>query len=110
MNKITVTNLVDFGRKGDKGRQTLINNLKVPKVSNPEDGGGDYWIAALSCLARAFKDNAQNIIGEKIDELIEKIEVHEAKITKDMHQRNINILQDFEEFDFNILKPETQLT
>lgn len=109
MDKITVTNLIDFGKKGDKGKQSLVNKLKLPKVSNPNDGGGDYWISALSCLAKVFKDNTQNIIGDKIDELIEKIETHERKITKDMYQRNINILQEFEEFDFYILKPQTDL-
>ena len=110
MNKITVTNLVDFSRKTPRGRQTLINNLKVPKVNTPDDGGGDYWISALSCLAKAFSDNVDNLIGNKIEDLIDKIEVHEAKITKDMHQRNINILQDFEGFGFNTLKPQAELT
>ncbi|TDQ79761.1 hypothetical protein [Sphingobacterium yanglingense] len=110
MNKITVTNLVDFGRKTPKGRQTLINNLKVPKISNPDDGGGDYWISALSCLARAFTDNSKNLIGDKIEELIDKIEDAKAKISKDMFQRNINILQEFEDFDFNTLKPQGKLS
>lgn len=110
MNTITVTNLIDFEKKGDKGKQTFVDKLKVPKVSNPNDGGGDYWISALSCIAKAFKNNSQNVIGDKIDELIAKIETSEAKITKDMYQRNINILQDFEEYDFNTLKPPTELT
>src|SRR5690606_39323086 len=111
MNKITITNLVDFSRKTPVGRQTLVNNLKTPKVkATDEESGGDYWISALSCISRAFVDNRSNPIGDKIDELIDKIEVHEAKITKDMYQRNINILQNFEEFDFETLKPQTELT
>jgi len=111
MNKITITHLVDFSRKTPRGRQTLVNNLKTPKVKTAtEDGGGDYWISALSCISRVFTDNTGNSIGDKIDELIDKIEVHEAKITKDMHQRNINILQGFEDFDFDTLRPPTELT
>ncbi|MGJ1406875.1 hypothetical protein [Sphingobacterium siyangense] len=110
MNKITVTNLVDFGRKTPKGRQTLINSLKAPKINNPDDGGGDYWISALSCLARVFFNNSYNLIGDKIDELIDKIEDAQAKISKDMFQRNIKILQEFEDFDFNTLKPQGKLT
>lgn len=109
MNKITVTDLVDFGRKTPRGRQTLVNNLKTPKVKTPDEGGGNYWISALSCLAKAFVDNSQNIIDDKIDELIDKIENAKTKKAKDMHQANINILQDFEEYDFTAIKPNAKL-
>lgn len=111
MKKITVKHLVDFDRKeSPRSRQTLINNLKGSLVRDPEDGGGNYWISAVSCLSRAFKDNSQHPIVEKIEELIGKIDETTAKTSKDMYQQNINILQAFEEFDFNTLKPNDKLT
>jgi len=110
MNKITITNLIDFTRKTPRGRQTLVDNLKTPKLkSHVEESGGNYWVSALSCISNAYKNNIENLIGDKIDELINKLEDHHAKITKDMYQRNINILQDFEDFDFNRLKPHSKL-
>lgn len=54
MNKITVKNLIVFGKKNPSSTQTLINNLKKPKVTNPDNGGSDYWISALSCLVKSF--------------------------------------------------------
>lgn len=110
MEKITITDLVDFNRKSTKSRQTLINNLKTPKVKSADASGGDYWISALTCLSKAFVDNAEAVISDKIDQLIAEIETKEYKRTKDRWQRNIHILQDFENFDFSQLKPPAELT
>lgn len=106
MDKITISNLVDFNRKTPKGRRTLVENLKKTKIkSEKSESGGDYWTSAVSCISKAFAAGNNIEIGEKIDELAEKIENSEAKITKAMFQRNIHILQKFEEFDFGQLKP-----
>lgn len=106
MDKITISHLVEFNRKTPKGRRTLVEKLKKPKIK-PEksEGGGDYWISAVSCISRAFEAGNNIEIGEKIDELLEKIENSDAEITKNMFQRNIHILQKFEDFDFAQLKP-----
>ncbi len=111
MNKINISNLVDFSRKGAKGKQTIATKFKSPaqvKLENDE-GGGNYWISALSSISNTFK-NEENQIGQKIDELIEKIEAHHVKTVKDMYQQNINILNDFEEFNFKSLRPKAKLT
>ncbi len=91
MDKITISNWVDFNRKTPKGRRTLVEKLKKPKIK-PEnsESGGDYWTSAVSCISRAFATGNNIEIGEKIDELVEKIENREAKITKNMFQRNIH--------------------
>ncbi|MGJ1414608.1 hypothetical protein [Sphingobacterium multivorum] len=107
MDKITISHLVEFNRKTPKGRRTLVEKLKKPKIKpKKSEGGGDYWISAVSCISRAFEAGNNIEIGEKIDELLEKIENSDAKITKNMFQRNIHILQKFEEFDFAQLKPK----
>lgn len=110
MEKISVTNLIDFKRKTPKGQQTLVNNLKVPKIKADDSTGGDYWISALSTISNVFEENNNNLINEKIDILIDKIENATAKISKDMFQRNINILYNFEDYDFDQLKPNVDLT
>jgi len=111
MEKIAIGKLIDFGRKGIKGRRTLVNNLKTPQVKKDEStGGGNYWVSALSAISNAFIENKNELINEKIDILIDKIEAAEAKITKDMFQQNINILYNFEEYDFQSLKPNVELS
>lgn len=110
MEKLTITNLVDFNRKSAKSRQTLVNNLKAPKIKDADDSGGNYWMSALSCLGRAFLENPEEVLSAKIDQLIGEIETKEHKRTKNRWQRNINILQDFEVFDFNQLRPPSKLT
>lgn len=110
MNKITVKHLVDFNRKTPRTRQTLVNNIKAPQIKNNDDNsGGDYWTSALSCISKAFVDNPEGLISGKIDELIAKVEMYDIQNTKKMFQQNIKILQSFEEFDFNMLKPLTKL-
>lgn len=109
MEKIAIGKLIDFGRKGQRARQTIVNNLKTPQVKKDESSGGDYWISALSAISNAFIENKNELINEKVDKLIDKIEEAEAKITKDMFQRNINILYNFEEYDFPSLKPGADL-
>lgn len=110
MEKIAIGKLIDFGRKGAIARQTIVNNLKMPQVKKDDGSGGDYWISALSAISNAFIENKNELINEKVDKLIDKIEEAEAKITKDMFQRNINILYNFEDYDFPSLKPNADLT
>lgn len=109
MEKIALGKLIDFGRKGERGRQTLVNNLKTPQVKKDDGSGGDYWISALSAVSKAFIENKNELINKKIDELIDKIEGAEIKRIKDGYQRNIDILYNFEEYDFPSLKPTADL-
>lgn len=111
MEKISVSNIVEFGRKKTPASQlTLINNLRKPKKEDNSDGGGNYWIHSLSAINSTFVSEDNNAIIEKIDVLIDKIEVATAKTSKDMFQKNINILYNFEDFEFSKLKPEAELS
>jgi|SRR5690606_19133605 len=111
MEKIPVSSIVAFRRKGPAGQQTLINNLRTPKKKEKgeEDSGGNYWITSLSSISNAFKLEENTPITDKIEVAIEKMEAAGAKITKDMFQRNINILYNFEDFDFSSWKPKAKL-
>lgn len=109
MEKIAIGKLIDFGRKGVRGRQTLVNNLKTPQVKKKDSSGGDYWVSALSAISKAFIENENELINERIDELKDKIEGDKIKRIKDGYQRNIDILYNFEEYDFPSLKPGADL-
>src|SRR5690606_24708720 len=100
-------------KKSTSAQQTLINNIRAPKKKKDKDDentGGNYWITSLSSISNAFKLGENTPISDKIEVAIEKMEAASAKITKDMFQRNINILYNFEDFDFSSWKPKAKLS
>ncbi|WP_262249870.1 hypothetical protein [Parapedobacter soli] len=109
MEKIAVVKLVEFNRKKPKGQKTLVDKMKIPQPINP-DGGGDYWISALSSIASSFQLADSGPIAEKIDILIDKIENASTKQVKNMFQANLNILNHYENFDFASIRPNARLT
>jgi hypothetical protein len=108
IEKISVKNIVAFKRKSDKSQATFINNLNRPKQDIQSDGG-DYWVMASSTVSNFFKAGNKELISEKIEDVSERRNKATAKISKDMYQRNIAILNSFEDFDFSKFKPNTEL-
>lgn len=110
MEKIRIKELVKFRRKSERSRVTLVNNLKLKEpLENKSSSGGDYWISCLSAIANAFKHDNIELLKDKIDLLIEKIKITDDKRIKNQFQRNIDILYNFEDFDFQELKPNAEL-
>ncbi|OCX50329.1 hypothetical protein BEL04_21310 [Mucilaginibacter sp. PPCGB 2223] len=106
INKVPVKKLVEFNRFTERQQQTFVNNLKIPKKpKSDKDEGGNYWTRSLSGLGRAFKENNNDKIREKIEALTEVYETADLKRTKVMYQRNLEILHIYEDFDFSIWRP-----
>ncbi len=103
MKKISVANVVEFGRKTPASRVTFIANLKKPKVKTSD--GGNYWRISSSTISQVFKSEEFDILDEKIESVSEKKKNAKAKISKDMYQCNIDVLDNAKEFDFHDLKP-----
>jgi len=111
MEKIRVKELIKFRRKSERSRITLVNNLKSNNSpENDSSSGGDYWISCLSAIANTFKYYNIELLNEKIDLLTEKIKVTDDKRIKDQFQRNIDVLYNFGDFDFQDSKPDAKLT
>lgn len=108
MKKVTIKNLIDFKRKSEKSKLTFKNNLKKEKNAALE-GGGDYWISCVSAICNAFKKSDKEILNQKITEIKEKLLITTAKITKTQFQRNIDILENFADFDLEHLKPKVKI-
>lgn len=108
MEKMSVAKLVEFRRKPENSRKTFVNNLKKPNKTS-EEGGGNYWITSVSAISSAFRLNDNQPIRDKVEELVEKKESAEANITIDMYQRNIDILNEFNNVNISALRPETEL-
>ena len=109
MEKITIKNLIDFRRKNEKRRITFVNNLKKEKAPQ-ESSGGDYWISCLSAIANAYKYENKDLLEEKIESLREKVNFATDKRIKDQFQRNIDILLNFQDSDFQNIRPDSELT
>lgn len=110
MEKIRIKKLIEFRRKSERSRITLVNNLKANKVlEDDSSSGGDYWISCLSAIVNTFKHETIELLSEKINLLIEKIKLTPDKRIKDEFQRNIDVLYNLGDFDFQELKPNAEL-
>lgn len=105
MEKISVSNVVEFRRKSTKSQDTFVNNLKRPKQDDPS-GGGNYWVTSVSAVSKFYGSGDNEIILDKLNELLEKFGRATATTSKKMYQKNIEILHNFEDFDFAKMKPE----
>jgi hypothetical protein len=104
MQNLTAKKIIEFKRLPQTRKQTFVNNLKKPVVKS--DSGGDYWISCISAITNACKTNNNELISDKIDFLHAQHKGTSYKQTKDMYQRNIDILSDYKEYDFTKLKPK----
>lgn len=106
IKKITIKSVVEFRRKDEKRRLAFLNGLLPEKESKEDDkGGGDYGSVAWVPYQMSFTIWKKRIDG-KIAELEDWIEETEHKGTKVRWQRNIDILHNFEDFDFESLRPD----
>jgi len=105
VNKIALKKLVEFGRLSEKRQANFANQLKVPKVTSPTEGGGDYWKRSTSGLSNAFKDNDSTRIAEKIEAVVSVYQSCNNELTKKMYERNLDILHNYVNFDFANLRP-----
>lgn len=110
MEKITVKELIKFRGKNDKSKITFVNNLKKEKQKPEGSSGGDYWISCLSALRNTFKYGNTDLLDEKIELLRDKINATSDKRIKDQFQRNLEIVNNFKDYDFIYLKPNEDLS
>lgn len=107
MKKISVSNIIIFRQKPEKSKQTFLNSLRKKSLTQTAEGGGNYWVRSLSTMSNAFKDNSNKPIKNKISEILDLFTPKLTKQTKDMYQRNLDILHNYEDFDFSKWLPGT---
>lgn len=104
MKKISVANVIAYRKKSDKSQKTFLKSLDKVKT-NDSEGGGNYWVRSLSALSNTFKTNNNQYIKDKIGDIANDYNDSKLKQTKDMYQRNLSILHNYEDFDFSTWYP-----
>ncbi|MCJ7933322.1 MAG: hypothetical protein MUW56_06705 [Chryseobacterium sp.] len=105
MKKISINNIIKFRLKSDKSQKGFLNTISK-EVEIKSEGGGNYWVRSLSTMNNAIRLNSTEPIKDKITELLGLFVPSLTNQTKDMYQRNLNILYNYEDFDFSIWLPE----
>ena len=111
MKKINVKDLIDFRRRTDRRKKTFVSEINIPDDFEKEEsaGGRDYWVRSLTALSKAFKNNDNSVISSRIESILEDYEPTMANTTKIMYDRNLQILHNYEDFDFKELKPSVEI-
>ena len=109
MEKISVSKLVEYTRKSHSSKITIINNLKKTSEKADTEGGGNYWVHSTGTIAKVYTTGMNKLLIDKIEVLIQKFNASALAKSKIMFQKNVNILQGFEEFDFSEFKPDSPL-
>lgn len=105
MKKISINNIIKFRLKSDKSQKGFLNTISK-EIEVKSEGGGNYWVRSLSAMNNAIRLNSTEPIKDKITELLGLFVPSLTNQTKDMYQRNLNILYNYEDFDFSIWLPE----
>lgn len=104
MKKISVKDIIVYHKKSDKSKKTFLASINKVKKKDSE-GGGNYWVRSISALSNTFKTNDNQHIKDKIDGIFNDFKNSKRKLTKDMYQRNLDILYNYEDFDFSTWYP-----
>lgn len=105
MKALTIKKLIEFRKKSDLSKRNFAQNLKQDSGQEESDGGGNYWVVCLSAIGNSYKFNDPQYISDKIDEFEEKLMMTDNERTDTMYTRNLDILRQFESYDFDDLRP-----
>jgi len=111
MEKIRVSELIEFQRKSnDTFKRNFAQKLKtrLPKVKaeDEEDGpGGDYWVSSTTCIYNVVKKEDTSLYEIKIADLLAMIEKAEDGRVKSRHRKNIEIVNNFKDFNIYEIRP-----
>lgn len=108
MRKISINNVIKFKNKKEGRQKQFLNKIfDEPKNKNEnESGGGNYWVRSLSALSNCVKSKNTAPISEKIRDIENLFNPSLSKQTKNMYERNLNVLYNYEDFDFGNWLPE----
>lgn len=109
MKKLTIKKIIEFKGKGDSAKKNFAAAIKLNKPEPKSESGGDYWISAVSAIARAYKEKDPQVITQKIKEVEDKLEASKIPQTNARLKDNIDLLGKYQNFDFRKWAPPGKL-
>lgn len=104
MIKWTVKNIIQFRKLSAIRQSSFIANLTAEEEDD-ETEKRNYWHFSLTTISSVCRNEKVELIREKIDDLATRKKSKTLDRTKQMYQRNIDALYNYEEYDFSTLKP-----
>ncbi|WP_294332615.1 hypothetical protein [uncultured Chryseobacterium sp.] len=111
MKNIRVKDLIIFRSLSERRQITFVSNLQKEKIVKDEDegSGGNYWVRSISALNNAFRENDNTFIKEKINDILNDYNPKLDNRTKVKYDRNLQILHNYEDFDFRSITPSGEI-
>lgn len=107
MEKVTVKDLVDFKRKSDRAKKTFAQKIKTREAKvKAKDEGGNWWTTSLSAIGNTYKNGDKDEIRKKIEDLNNRYNSTDVKLTKMQYTQNIEVLQSMLDYDFELIRPK----
>lgn len=110
MENISIKSLIDFRRKSERSKISFAESLITKRIKEYQEGGGDYWISSMSAISNSFKSGNLRPVLDKIESLRNKREETLFDRTRNMYQRNIEILYNYRDFDQSNWRPSKNIT
>jgi hypothetical protein len=111
MRPIAIKDIVAFQKKSDRSKKTFVNNQKKELIKKMDDGtGGNYWTTSLSALGNSYKFSDLKHVRDKLIDLEERFQAAKRTQTKNQHRQNINILENYQDFDIKKWRPGKNVT
>lgn len=109
MEKVTIKDLVDFKRKSDRAKKSFAFKIETRKAKPKDDGsGGNWWSPSLSAIGNTFKTGDTTFLNDKTDDLHNRYNSVDSKLTKLQYIHNIEVLQSMLEYNFEEIRPEQE--
>lgn len=105
MKELPIKKLIEYNSYSDRRKATMLGHLQVESVFSNNTDARDYWHRSLTAIRKSFKLNDYQFLIDRIKSISDDLSETSVRTTKIMYERNIQILNNFLEFDYTRLVP-----
>jgi len=106
MKELPIKKLIEYNSYSDRRKSTMLGKLQqVESVFSNSKDARDYWHRSLTAIRKSFKLNDYQFLIDRIKFITDDLSKTTVRTTKIMYERNIQILNNFLEFDYTRLMP-----
>jgi len=106
MKELPIKKLIEYNSYSDRRKSTMLGKLQqVESVFSNSKDARDYWHRSLTAIRKSFKFNDYQFLVDRIRFISDDLSKTTVRKTKIMYERNIQILNNFLEFNYTRLMP-----